>query len=42
MPDKAPLLFIPYAGMLKPANAAAETALRETRGRVRRCNSVML
>ena len=35
MPDRAPLLFEPYAGMLRPANAAAETAMRETRGRVR-------
>jgi len=35
MPDKAPLLFEPHLGMLRPCNAAAETALRETRGRVR-------
>ncbi len=35
MSDKAPLLFEPHLGMLRPANAAAETALRETRGRVR-------
>jgi len=33
--DKAPLLFEPRLGGLFPANAAAETALRETRGRVR-------
>lgn len=35
MSDRAPLYFIPHLGMLKPANAAAETAMRETRGRVR-------
>lgn len=35
MSDRAPLLFEPHLGMLKPANAAAETAMRETRGRVR-------
>lgn len=35
MPEKAPLLFEPHLGMLRPANAAAETAMRETRGRVR-------
>ena len=35
MSDSAPLYFVPYLGMLKPANAAAETAMRETRGRVR-------
>jgi hypothetical protein len=33
--DNAPLYFVPYLGMLKPASAAAETAMRETRGRVR-------
>jgi hypothetical protein len=33
--DKAPLLFEARLGMLKPANAAAETALREIKGRVR-------
>jgi hypothetical protein len=35
MPDKAPLYFVSHLGMLKPANAAAETAMSETRGRVR-------
>lgn len=35
MPDKAPLYFQSHLGMLKPANAAAETALRAIRGRVR-------
>lgn len=35
MADKAPLLFEARLGMLKPANAAAETAMREIKGRVR-------
>lgn len=35
MSDKTPLLFEPHMGMLKPANRAAEEALREVRGRVR-------
>lgn len=35
MSDKPPLLFDAHLGMLRPANAAAETALREIRGRVR-------
>lgn len=35
MSDKAPLLFEARLGMLKPANAAAETALREIKGKVR-------
>lgn len=35
MSDKAPLYFETRLGMLKPANAAAESALREIRGRVR-------
>lgn len=33
--DKAPMIFEPRLGMLKPANAAAENALREIKGRVR-------
>lgn len=33
--DKAPLMFEAHLGMLRPANAAAETAMREMRGRVR-------
>lgn len=33
--DKAPLLFETHLGMLRPANAAAETAMREVKGRVR-------
>ena len=33
--DKAPLLFEARLGMLKPANAAAETAMRDIKGRVR-------
>ncbi len=33
--DKAPLYFETRLGMLKPANAAAETAMREIKGRVR-------
>ena len=35
MSDKAPLIFEAHLGMLRPANAAAETAMREIRGRVR-------
>ena len=35
MADKAPLFFQAHLGMLKPANAAAETAMREIKGRVR-------
>ena len=35
MADKSPLLFEAHLGMLRPANAAAETAMREIRGRVR-------
>jgi hypothetical protein len=35
MPDKAPILFEAHLGMLRPANAAAEAAMREVRGRVR-------
>lgn len=35
MSDKAPLYFQTHLGMLRPANAAAETALREIKGRVR-------
>lgn len=35
MPDKAPLIFEPHLGMLRPANKQAEEALRELRGRVR-------
>ena len=35
MSDKAPLLFEARLGMLKPANAAAEAAMREIHGRVR-------
>jgi hypothetical protein len=34
MPDKPPLIFTAHLGMLKPANMAAETALREIKGRV--------
>jgi hypothetical protein len=33
--DKAPLIFETHLGMLRPANAAAGTALREIKGRVR-------
>lgn len=33
--DKAPLFFEVRLGMLRPANAAAETAMREIKGRVR-------
>lgn len=35
MSDKAPLLFETRLGMLKPANAAAENAMRDIKGRVR-------
>lgn len=35
MRDRAPLLFETHLGMLRPANAAAETAMREIKGRVR-------
>lgn len=35
MSDKAPLLFEAHLGMLRPANRAAETAMREIRGKVR-------
>lgn len=35
MSDRAPLLFEARLGMLKPANAAAENAMREIKGRVR-------
>ncbi len=35
MADKAPLLFDAHLGMLRPANRAAEEALREIKGRVR-------
>ena len=35
MPDKSPLYFQAHLGMLRPANAAAETAMREVKGRVR-------
>ena len=35
MPDRAPLFFQAHLGMLKPANAAAEAAMREIKGRVR-------
>ena len=31
--DKPPLLFTAHLGMLKPANAAAETAMQEVKGR---------
>jgi len=33
--DTAPLYFETYLGMLRPANASAETAMREIKGRVR-------
>lgn len=33
--DKAPMFFEERLGMLKPANAAAENAIREVKGRVR-------
>jgi hypothetical protein len=35
MPDKAPLYFQTRLGMLAPANAAAESAMREIKGKVR-------
>lgn len=35
MSDKAPLYFETRLGMLKPANAAAETAMRDIHGKVR-------
>lgn len=35
MADRAPLLFEARLGMLKPANRAAEEAMREIKGRVR-------
>lgn len=35
MADRAPLLFETHLGMLRPANAAAETAMRDIKGRVR-------
>lgn len=35
MTDKAPIYFEARLGMLKPANAAAETAMRDIKGRVR-------
>ena len=35
MGDHAPLIFESHLGMLRPANAAAEAAMREIRGRVR-------
>jgi hypothetical protein len=35
MTDRAPLLFDTHLGMLRPANAAAESAMREIKGRVR-------
>lgn len=35
MTDRAPLLFETRLGMLRPANAAAETAMREIKGKVR-------
>lgn len=35
MADKAPLYFQTRLGMLAPANAAAETAMREIKGKVR-------
>ena len=35
MSDKAPLYFDAHLGMLRPANAAAERAMHETKGRVR-------
>lgn len=34
MSDKAPLIFEAHLGMLRPANAMAEKALQEIRGRV--------
>lgn len=35
MPDRAPLYFEAHLGMLRPANAKAEEAMREIKGRVR-------
>ena len=35
MADKAPLMFEAHLGMLRPANRAAEEALRDIAGRVR-------
>lgn len=35
MPDRAPLYFQTHLGMLRPANAAAETAMRDIKGKVR-------
>ena len=35
MSDRAPLYFQSHLGMLRPANAAAEHAMREINGRVR-------
>jgi hypothetical protein len=35
VPDKPPLLFDAHLGMLRPANAAAQEAMREIKGRVR-------
>lgn len=35
MSDKAPLIFESHLGMLRPANAVAENAMRSIRGRVR-------
>jgi hypothetical protein len=35
MADKSPLFFEAHLGMLRPANAAAEHAMREITGRVR-------
>lgn len=35
MSDKAPLYFQSHLGMLRPANAAAETAMHEIKGKVR-------
>lgn len=35
MPEKSPLLFEAHLGMLRPANAVAERALTEIKGRVR-------
>ncbi len=35
MADKAPLYFETRLGMLRPANAAAEAAMREIKGKVR-------
>lgn len=34
MADKAPLYFTAHLGMLRPANAKAEEAMREVKGRV--------